>query len=188
MAVRRGSTFPVRPAAPIKGLSAGDGARRPPLPPQAIFLSTFSQVAPNDASLPTRPFLPAELLEPHREGGERKAFCRPGGAALVPELHFEETLTGATFRRRPLQERLGTLAATTGRPNNRDSSGGVRLFHLQGAAFCRGLRRCGRGCWMNLGNAATVGLKSLPDWMKLRGCVEFPAIDVASACCCSVAC
>lgn len=114
MAVRRGSTFPVRPAAPIKGLSAGDGARCPPLPPRATFLSTFSQVAPTDASLPTRPFLPAELLQLRREEGERKAFCRPGGPALVPELHFEEKLTGATFRRRPLHERLAMLTAITG--------------------------------------------------------------------------
>lgn len=75
MAVRRGSAFPARPAAPIKGLSAGDGARCPPPAPQAIFLSTFSQVSPKRRLAPhppvcLRPPPPVELAELRGEEGE----------------------------------------------------------------------------------------------------------------------
>lgn len=123
MAVRRGSTFPVRPAAPIKGLSAGDGARCPPPPPQASFLPTFSQVGPKRClTPPARPPPPVELvqLRGRRRGSERPSVAR--GPALVPE----ERLTGAPFGRRPL------LTVIT-KPATRAEE--VRLFRSQGAAF-----------------------------------------------------
>lgn len=49
MSIRWGSGCLGRPAAPIKGLSAGDWACCPPLAPQALFSSTFPRLAPDDA-------------------------------------------------------------------------------------------------------------------------------------------
>lgn len=84
MAVRRGSAFPVRPAAPIKGLSAGDGARCPPPAPQAIFLSTFSQVSPKRRLAPHPPVCfppPRGAGGAPRGGGGVKGLLSPGGGS-----------------------------------------------------------------------------------------------------------
>lgn len=88
-----------RPAAPIRGLFAGNWACCPPPVPQALFLSTFSQVSPFS------PSVPHPLPDPSRacgapqgvRGSERPSVAR--GLALVPRLHFQKKLTGAPFRR-----------------------------------------------------------------------------------------
>lgn len=122
--------LPVRPAAPIKGLSAGDGARCPPPPPptppppRLASCLPFLRLAPNDASphLPISP-PPVELVElrGRRRGSERPSVAR--GPALVPE----ERLTGAPFRRwpfangdhrlnrRPRRTRSGAFVSLSGR-------------------------------------------------------------------------
>lgn len=115
MSIRRGTGCLGTPAAPIRGLSAGDWACCPPLAPQAFFPSTFLRFAPDAASLhaslhPSFPScLPSSsvfspLSRAHGAPQGVRGSERPSvawGLALVPGLYFKEKLTGAPFRRQP---------------------------------------------------------------------------------------
>lgn len=78
MSIRQGRGCLGRPAAPIRGLSAGDWACCPPLAPQALFPSTFLRLAPDDASLPAS-------LHPSFPSLSALFLCLPPRACGAPQ-------------------------------------------------------------------------------------------------------
>lgn len=119
MAVRRGSAFPVPPflRPPIKGLSAGDGARCPPPAPRASFLSTFSQVS----RAPHPPVCPpwSWRSSAGRRGSKRPSVARGAGSAVRGGGSL--LISG------------GGLCKRDDRTTNAPQPG--RLFSIPGAAF-----------------------------------------------------